>query len=149
MSKSLKEMIFEAKQRDESKILAYCHKCLSLSTTKEEFLYPYKLHKIHIPVKNFTGDTKLIKIHNHILDQPYRIINQYVCLTKNHPYISLYIISSKFRKLAPHEEFCHMSFCQPEEAFVDVKGKYISALNKYFKQIFLLKIFILIHFLFS
>lgn len=121
---SLLDMISAGKKRNENSIGMYCHKCYTLTTTKEENLLPYKVHKIVIPIKNFDCDPRLLQIHNHLVTKPWRCLTQYVYLTKNTPYASLYVVSSIHRKLAPHEEICHWTFCQPEEALHDLKGKY-------------------------
>jgi hypothetical protein len=126
---SINDMIKHSKERIETKIGAFCHKCYTLLAPKEELLHPYKVHKIIVPIKKFNTDSRLIQIHNHLVEKPWRILTQYAYISRQTPYISLYLISPIHRKLSQYDEICHMTFVQPEEVLHDLKGKYNSIKN--------------------
>lgn len=123
MTKSIHDMIQNSKQRAESTIEQLCQRCYSLTTTKEEILRPYKVHKIMIPFQNFNTDPRLLQISNHLVEKPWRVLTQYVYITKATPYVSIYLVSPIYRRLGPYEEICHLTFIQPEEALCDLRGK--------------------------
>jgi len=122
MPNSINDMIHQSKQRTETSIGTFCHKCLSLSTDKEEFLRPYKVHKIMIPLLNFKTDSRLFQVFNHLVEKPWRVITTYIFINKQFPYISIYLISPIYRRMAPQEEICHLMFINPEEMLYDLKG---------------------------
>jgi hypothetical protein len=119
-------MIEKAKKRKDSKIGMLCNKCYTISTLKEEILRPYKVHKIVIHIENFKSDGRLMQVMNHLCERPWRVLTQYVYISKTNPYISLDLVCPIHRRLAPNEDICHISFIQPEEALHDLKGKKMS-----------------------
>jgi hypothetical protein len=125
---SITDLIQKSIQRKEPNERMLCHNCYSLVATKDEILRPFKVHRIMVSIENFQSDPRLLKIHNHVVEKPWRILTQYVNITKQTPYISLLLVSAINRRIVPNEEICHVSFIQPEEALYDLKGKYILAL---------------------
>jgi hypothetical protein len=137
---SFSEMIHKSKQRDEAKIGIYCHRCYALSTYKEELLCPFKVHKIIIPLKNFKCESRLMQIHNHLVEKPWRILTQYVHVSKHSPYITIHLVSSIHRRIAPNEELCHLTFVHPEEALYDLKGKFFQNIFITLENIYILNL---------
>ena len=78
MAQSITTMIHNAKHRDENKINEYCHKCLTLLTPREEYLRPFKVHKLMIPILDFNSESRLMKVSNHLVEKPWRVLTQYI-----------------------------------------------------------------------
>ena len=120
---SIIELIKASKDRDCDHIGSLCRKCYTLSAVKEQFLRPLTVHRITIPIVGFTSDPRLLQVHNHLCERPWRVLNSYLYICRQTVSITLHIVSSIQRTLGEGEPICHVSFVQPEEALYDLKGK--------------------------
>jgi hypothetical protein len=126
---TLFQLIEKSRHRDEAQIGIYCQKCYTVSSTKDEYLRPFTVLKLIIPIIGFKHEPRLMRVHNHLCSKPWRVLTQYVYITKHTPYVTLLLVSPIKRRILPNEEICHLSFSMPEEALYDIKGKYSLFLN--------------------
>ncbi len=119
---SFQQMFETAKARNKNHIGELCKKCLDITSPKDHFLEPMCVHVISIPIVGFNTLARLLRIQNHCCEKPWRVLTQYVVVSKNTPFILLHIVSPVQVNISANEPLCHGVLTYPEEAFYEMKG---------------------------
>lgn len=101
-----------------------CYYCFTITCPQSTRLDATKVNEIVIPIEGQMATQFLLRVHSHLCNKPWRVINEFLFLNVSTRSLSIPVLTNYTCLLRQGEPICHFTLILPTHCLQSLRGIY-------------------------